>query len=171
MPAGLETIEFRALAYRTSRPARSVMMGWPTGFDSRVYRSHGRKSVNTVPWQVSPSLDLTRRTPRCRSMISLLIHNPRPVPCAPFVEKNGSKILDKLCREIPGPVSATVTSTPRLPVGQCIADRLRTRRRPPCVVMASIAFPTRLFKTCRTSPSRQVIEGDVRLRRSMAISA
>ena len=111
MRAGLEPIEFGELAdrYQDQR-------GQWHHVRSRVYRSHGRKSVKTVPEWSFPALDLTRRTPRCRSMISLLIHSPRPVPCSPFVEKNGSKILDKLYREIPAPVSATVIRTPRVPV-------------------------------------------------------
>ena len=101
--------------------------------------------------------------------MSSLIHNPKPVPLSPLVVKNGSKIRETVAGDIPGPVSAIVKISPFSPVFQFVPSRLRTRSRPPEALIASIAFPTRLLKTWRTSPSKQRTECEARSRRGTLI--
>jgi hypothetical protein len=71
--------------------------------------SHGKKTVNTVPKQCPACRDFTLSDPRCRSMISRLIHSPKPVPLLPFVVKKGSNMWDIVSTEIPEPVFGDCT--------------------------------------------------------------
>jgi hypothetical protein len=91
-----------------------------------------------------------------RSIISRLIHSPKPVPLLPFVVKKGSKMWERVEGVIPEPVSAIVRMIPFPPVAHSVPSLLRMNRWPPFGIMASIAFPTRLLSTCRISTSRHV---------------
>jgi hypothetical protein len=122
----------------------------------KFYSLHGRKSSKTVPETTTDWRDLTFRTPWCRSIISRLIHSPKPVPLLPFVVKKGSKMWERVEGVIPEPVSAIVRMIPFPPVAHSVPSLLRMNRWPPFGIMASIAFPTRLLSTCRISPSRHV---------------
>ena len=71
--------------------------------------------LKTVPVE-DPSARLRTRTePRCLRMICSLTQRPRPVPVASLVVKKGSKMWRRASWEMPQPVSATETRTPRVP--------------------------------------------------------
>src|SRR5439155_1262423 len=80
------------------------------------------------------------------------IESPSPVPCGPFVVKNGSKILPRMASEMPTPESATVTTT------SLFSTAVVSVRVPP-VGMASTAFKMRLVSASRSSAGSPATEG------------
>ena len=88
--------------------------------------------------------------PPCFSMICWLTHNPRPVPTAPLVLKNGSNIRRRMLSGTPLPLSAIVTRI------RCLPAETRNLITPRSL-MASRLLERRLEKTCRNSPDMAVI--------------
>src|SRR5712691_8204885 len=107
----------------------------------------GKKTAKQVPLRPGCVLLRTRIQPPCLSTIPLVTHRPRPVPFSPFVVKNGSNILRRFSQEIPGPLSAMKTRTPRL-VGFLQFRETRTCNfRVPSGLKASSALATRFENT------------------------
>jgi hypothetical protein len=88
------------------------------------------------------------------------LHNLRtdPEPEARAVDafcvKNGSNTFVETSINMPLPRVRDTKKQTLSFVAQSVVSRLRIRRRP-TQGMASMALPTRLFKTCRMSPSKQ----------------
>src|SRR6266446_5211736 len=111
-----------------------------------TFRS-GKNTEKQVPLRPGRVLLRTRIQPPCLSTIPLVTHRPRPVPFSPFVVKNGSKSLRRFSREIPGPLSAMKTRTPRL-VGFLQSREAKTCNLSlPSGLKASSAFATTLENT------------------------
>ena len=122
----------------------------------------GRRKVKREPW---PSSDSRSIVPPCNSTSWRVMARPRPVPpCSRMVEpspcEKESKMLPKRSRAIPGPVSATVTSSQRS------RDVAETSTAPAGVNL--MALPTRLNRICCTrssSASTRATCGSIRLNR------
>jgi len=109
----------------------------------------GKRRLIVVP---APGRLSILSVPRCRSMRACTSESPSPLPCWPFVEKNGSRQRRRTSSLMPTPVSATSTRTPS-PSG-CA----RTVIVPPAGI-ASTALKIRLVSISRSSVSSPTIGG------------